>query len=203
MFTPVIETTGKVIGEHQLGPCAISPRSPPRGFGDAQATIRQFADVLARNPHDVAFAVVYQLAPTAGRRRSPPAPASPTGNGAVPGLLLKLKSGDGDVDWIEAATSAFEGRPETVAGLAGRSATAGLPSHPWPEPPDRAILLPIAFAGQERPQTILVAGLSPRLEFDQGYREFLELVGGQLATAALQLARLRSREEARRGARRD
>jgi signal transduction histidine kinase len=66
--------------------------------------------------------------------------------------------------------------------LSARLRPGDLPTNPWPETPDRAIALPIVFAGEERPSAILIAGISPRLEFDQGYREFLELVGRQIGT---------------------
>jgi signal transduction histidine kinase len=46
---------------------------------------------------------------------------------------------------------------------------------------NRAIALPIAAADQHS-VAVLVAGISPRLEFDERYRDFLELVSAQLGS---------------------
>jgi PAS domain S-box-containing protein len=43
--------------------------------------------------------------------------------------------------------------------------------------------MPITPAGYDAPSAVLVCGLSPRLAFDDAYREFLDLACGQIATA--------------------
>ena len=148
---------------------------------DVDETIRQSAAVLAQNPHDVAFAALYVLRPD---RRS----AAASGLWSVFADRVRdlsrrsLCLGPSDLTWIDQAISAFDGQPQLVEGLSARLTPEDLPANPWPETPDRAIALPIVLAGEERPSAILIAGLSPRLEFDQGYREFLELVGRQIGT---------------------
>ncbi len=58
-------------------------------------------------------------------------------------------------------------------------------------------MLPLAKPGQSRPAGFLVAGLSPRLAFDDDYRGFLELLAGHVATA---VANARAYEEEKRRA---
>ena len=62
----------------------------------------------------------------------------------------------------------------------------------------RAVLLPLSRAGAgDLPAGFLVAGLSPRLAFDDDYRGFLEVAAGQIANA---IANARAYEEERRRA---
>ena len=72
-----------------------------------------------------------------------------------------------------------------------------LPGGAWPEPPHQAVVLPVAKPGQTRPAGFVVAGISPRRPLDDGYRGFLDLLAGQVATA---VANARAYEEERRRA---
>ena len=51
---------------------------------------------------------------------------------------------------------------------------------PWPEPLTHAHLLPLRISGSSM-QAVLVAGLSPRLPFDNAYQTFLEVIGVRIA----------------------
>jgi PAS domain S-box-containing protein len=72
-----------------------------------------------------------------------------------------------------------------------------LPAGAWTDDwTRRALVLPLAKAGaQELPAGFLVAGISPRLVFDDEYRGFLELVAGHIATA---IANARAHEAERK-----
>ncbi len=58
----------------------------------------------------------------------------------------------------------------------------GLPAGGWPAPPNRAAVLAIRGA-QGAPYGFMVVGLNPFRPFDDGYADFLGLVGGQLGAA--------------------
>ena len=58
-------------------------------------------------------------------------------------------------------------------------------------------MLPIAKSGQTRPAGFVVAGVSPRLIYNDDYKGFLELLAGHIATA---IANARAYEEERRRA---
>lgn len=68
---------------------------------------------------------------------------------------------------------------------------------PWPEPIRRAAILPVAKPGQPRPAGFIVAGISSRLIFNDGYKGFLDLIASHIATA---IANARVYEEERRRA---
>ena len=51
---------------------------------------------------------------------------------------------------------------------------------PWPEPITRSYIVPVFMPGLSI-QAVLVAGISPRLPFDDNYRTFFELVAARIA----------------------
>jgi signal transduction histidine kinase len=53
---------------------------------------------------------------------------------------------------------------------------------PWPEPLTRAVLLPLRSVGKDL-AGFLVLGVSPRRPLDEDYRDFLNLVAGQVSAA--------------------
>ncbi|HYG12866.1 MAG TPA: EAL domain-containing protein, partial [Methylophilaceae bacterium] len=58
-----------------------------------------------------------------------------------------------------------------------------LPGGPWPESPQRAAILPVTKPGQIQLAGFIIAGISPRLTFDDDYRGFLDLLAGHISTA--------------------
>ena len=66
--------------------------------------------------------------------------------------------------------------------IAERAHGVTLHEGPWPEATKRAAVLKIAAPGAE-PYGYLVAGISPRRAFDDEYRDFLRLVGANIASA--------------------
>jgi GAF domain-containing protein len=71
--------------------------------------------------------------------------------------------------------------PQLVTDLAERFGS--MPGGIWPEPAHNAVLLPLSKSGQEELAGFLVAGVSPRRAYDDAYRDFVELVGSQVATS--------------------
>jgi signal transduction histidine kinase/DNA-binding response OmpR family regulator len=78
-----------------------------------------------------------------------------------------------------------------------RERFGALPGGAWSEPTLRAVVLPMAKPGQSRPAGFVVAGVSPRLVFNDDYKGFLDLLAGHIATA---IANARAYEEERRRA---
>ena len=58
-----------------------------------------------------------------------------------------------------------------------------LPTGEWSQPPQRAILLPIAQQGQKRPAGVFVAGLNPHRELADDFKGFLTLLSNQISAA--------------------
>jgi PAS domain S-box-containing protein len=73
------------------------------------------------------------------------------------------------------------GQMQVVTDLSSRF--AAVPPGPWPDPPQCAVIIPIRSHVAHQTAGFLVAGLSSRLQFDEGYQNFLELATNQIATA--------------------
>ena len=140
--------------------------------------------VLNANPVDVPFALLYGL--DAGGLEATLAAAT-VDTGAAP--LVRA----GDAGAWPLFDAAATGAPLVVRDVQRRFGAHAGPV--WPEPIDTAIVQPITRPGLTQPYGFLVAGVSPRLPLDANYRDFLALVGDQIATA---VASARTYEEERR-----
>ena len=173
----VAETTSRVVGPRRLrtlstlGRVAIQARSVAEVFESA-------AQALRDSPEEVAFALLYEWDVTL----------------SAPRLRATV-----NVDAAHAATGAAWPLDESLPadGTVMDAAALGLGNLPggrWPEPCRRVVALPIGMAAQA-PEGFLVVGLSPRLEFDSGYRDFLRLVASGIGSA---LAAVKALEAERR-----
>ncbi len=204
VLVTVTETTERILGARRLKTLqALAART--QGTTTAEAACEGAAAVLADNPDDVPFALLYLRAPDGeravlagaagiapGTAASPweidlAATDAPLPTPAIGAIAAVMQSGV-----AELLGSLPDGALSPAEPAAGSAASAG--SAPW-----RGIVLPIAQPGEGRPTGVLVAALSPRLVFDEKYRSFLELVAGQVATAiatARSLAAAEARAEA-------
>ena len=173
MLCVVTETTARVVGERRM--------ETLRDLAAAVAATRTESDVLAavetelgRNLADLPFGLVYLLDADGGARLAacsgiePGSPAAPrvlTADGAPVWPLDRLRNGE-----------------QVAVDLVGR--TTGLPTGVWQRPPHSAVAIPLATSAQEHGPTtgFLVVGLNPHRVFDDAYRGFVELVGGQIAS---------------------
>jgi signal transduction histidine kinase len=191
VMVTMVETTQRVLGERRLrtlrdlGAAAVDAATPDAACATA-------AEILGRNPHDVPFALVYLLDERGAAARRAALTGLPPGHAAAPAeVVLSAESGDG---WPLAAVA--DGRAARLV-VDARERFGALDCGPWPEKPHRALVLPMARAGLERPIGFLVAGISARNPLDAGYRDFLEMAAGHVATA---ITNARAHEEERRRA---
>ncbi|NMO17007.1 response regulator [Pyxidicoccus fallax] len=192
VFTAVYETTGQVLSERRLRTLQLLP-SRVSGARTAEEACALAADALKENHADVPFCRVYLLADDGGEARlaastglSPEATRSPE--------RLPLAE-DGPVDeWAlrEALRTGVPVLVEEVARRFGALLPPGVTA-----PLEKALVLPLVRPGTAEPTGVLVAGLSPHLSLDAGYRSFLELVAGQVTTA---IASVRELQEAKKRA---
>jgi signal transduction histidine kinase len=93
--------------------------------------------------------------------------------------------------------SALAGREPRLVDVRGWPEVEG--ASPWPESPVSAAVLPVVATGRDEPPGVLVAGLSPRLGWSEGYGEFLagaaNHVGAHLAARELRAERVRRERE--------
>jgi hypothetical protein len=189
VFTAVTETTGRVIGERRMATLRrLGELSAVATASDAQAC-RAVLDVLAGDPADVPFSLIYLLAEDGASARLVGSYGIATGGaGAAIAPPVVPQTGGEALVWQVAST----GRATVVTGLSQRypgalpAGVAGVGS----AQPDTAVVLPLGAAGLDRWTGVLVAGVSPFRALDSEYRGFCELVAGHVAGAVAMRARM-------------
>ena len=174
MLCVVTEETERVLGERRLATLG-SLAASTRGLRTAEEVCDRAARTLANDLNDVPFALVYLLdegrrARLAGRAGLEPdaAIASPRFDPTLPGAPWPLPS--------------IGPAPEpTVVDL--REHPESVHAGPWPEALTHAAVLPLPVSGTDRLAGLLVLGLSTRALWNAGYRGFLSLAAGQVASA--------------------
>jgi signal transduction histidine kinase len=183
------EDTHRVVGDRQLALLRelAAGTVQARSWRDACA---RSATALARDPHDITFALLYVLEP--GQETAELA----AGIGLDPGAArigdrIGLDAGG---PWPIGSVARGQGMcvVENLAA-AGLCGAAGV----WTRPSDRAALLPVPASSDTGRGGVLVVGLNPYRLFDADYSAFLSLVAGQISAA---IASADAYEEERRRA---
>jgi signal transduction histidine kinase len=185
IFNACTESTARVLDRRRLKTLremAVEART-------ANDAARLCAEILGRNRRDLPFALVYLL-DRVGKHLHLAGHA-----GLLPGTFASPPTADmAEVDAVgwPLARVAGHGHAELIEGLTDRFDC--LPAGPWDEPPNQAMVVPIARLGAQQSAGALVLGISPRRAFDDDYRGFFDLVAGHVATA---LSNARAYEEER------
>jgi len=186
MWCVVTEVTDRVIGERRL---RVLKDLATRTVGVEQQddVARRSCEVLSDYPLDLPFTALYLTEPGGqwARRAGCTGPLAhdaageASHRGAAEALPERLDLVDPPDGWPLRAL--VDGAPaQDLPSMAALGVSLRLPE--WPEPLERAVLLPLKSAGRE-PAGFLLAGVSPRRPLDEAYRSFLNLVAGQLAAA--------------------
>ena len=185
----VTEETDRVIGERRL--------SFLRALASALGTAIVEGDVLAaiegslnQTPNDLPFTLTYLL-----------------GDAGYAYLACSSGIDSGHLAAQPRIAIDDSGSPWPVGELLSQKALVvvenleqrfgKLPSGPWEVAPERAVIVPLQRQGQDRPAGFFIGGLNPYRELDAEYAGFIELIGGQIASA---LASARAYEQERRRA---
>ena len=189
VLATVSETTTQVIVERQLRTLR------ELGVGAARATsVREACEsaaaTLAINDADVPFSMFYLLADSTSARLAATSGFAPGTAAAAPDAI-DVAGTDGSPLW-PLATVISRRQIEVIDCSDPRF--GALPCGHWAESPRSAILVPLAAPDQARPYGVMIAGLSPHRQLDDGYRSFLELVAAQVVTA---IRNARAHEERR------
>ncbi|MEP7089946.1 MAG: SpoIIE family protein phosphatase [Nocardioidaceae bacterium] len=182
----VSEDTEEVIGHRRMQTMRDLGARRTSHVGEEE-TIGSACAELARSREDLPFSLVYLFEDGAGTARlagstgfDGPHPAAP------PTLAVD------DPRWPSAR--ALGGETVHVADLGDRF--EDLPTGAWDRPPSDALVVPLASSIEAAPYGFQVFGLNRHRPLDQGYRDFCDLVAGQLA-ASLTDARAYEFERAR------
>ncbi|HYI14551.1 MAG TPA: PAS domain-containing protein, partial [Thermomicrobiales bacterium] len=175
----VQETTQRVLTQRRM---EIQHMLAARTAADAWTVpevARVVTESLARFDADIPFALLYlrdddgrtlRLAGTVGDLSPQASPET-----------IDLTDSEVDTCGWPTAQVATSGTAVLLDNLHARF--GDMPGGCWPEPAVRAQVLPIARAGQDRAVGVLIAGISPRLAFDDAYRGFHDLLVSQIASA--------------------
>jgi PAS domain S-box-containing protein len=172
VFTPVVETTDKVIGERRLRTLRDLATARSNRSRDAEEACQLTARWLAANPHDVPFAAIYLF--DEDRTVATLAAASATSLGFP--LTLDLKS----EGWLP-VEHILSSRISTlsVADLD----LASQPLSPWNSRVEDAAAVPIVSGHGAGTVGLLLTGISPQKRLDEGYHAFFLQIAEQLGDA--------------------
>ena len=175
VLATVQEITGQVITERRNTVLReLAARSAPPGTAEDACAIA--TSTIARHASDIPFALLYLIDAT----RTQAVLAGAAGvDVAREGVLRSIPLGSSDTIWpLRRIMDSGEAQLLEHIGSRIVSRASGSGRSPLP----RAALLPIRSNLPRRFAGFLVAGLSPRLRLDAGYRSFLELVSAHIAT---------------------
>jgi PAS domain S-box-containing protein len=179
VLATMYEITEQVVGERR--------RSALRDLGSRSAEAKTAeeacfiaASTLAQYPEDVPFALLYLHDPHRKQAHLAGAAGMEMGSTESPHEIDLSEKPSCEALWPLAQVVRFE-TMQIVEDLQGK--LSSVPPGPWSDPPRSAVVLPIRSNIAHQLAGFLVLGLSSRLQFDQRYLDFCELVTSQVTTA--------------------
>jgi signal transduction histidine kinase len=187
LFCPSTDVTPKVIHTRRLGTLSeLGANSLVEKTTTAACATA--ARILAKNPDDVPFALLY-LAEANGKRAFLEQSVGRFSQTLV--SSVDLTSASTDAPWPIAEV--FRSSQRQIVSTAS---IAGLPKGVARRKVSEAVVLPVLSRGEHQPYGVLVAGVNPCRPLDSDHITFFELLAGQVATA-IQNARAVEEEKKR------
>ncbi|HVC90791.1 MAG TPA: PAS domain-containing protein [Acidobacteriaceae bacterium] len=188
VFTPVAETTERVIGERRLRTLRdLAAVSGAKSANAKQACIAA-AKVLSDNPYDLPIAAIYLFDTNRAR-------ADLVGYTGPPNFPSKVDLQSEDWSVLMAVTSG-----ESCVLDLSTVKLDPLPYAPWGDCPREAIAVPILPGNEAEPIGFLLTGISVRKRLDDRYRRFIQRVADQVATTIWEVEALERERELRAAA---
>lgn len=175
LFHPVTETTSRMLSERRTR----TLRDLAARTGNAKTleeALELASQTLADSELDIPFVLFYAVENE--REEARLIAATGVDRGAAAPEPIALASGSSPWPIAEAVRARAIVQVDNLVEVLGAT-----PCGPYPEPPKRALVLPISLPGADRPVAILVAGVSARLPFTEVYRTYYDLVASTLAAA--------------------
>lgn len=178
VLATVHEITEKIVGERRvsilrdLGAQAAEAKT-------AEQACQAATEILGNRRKDFPFVLIYLTEPDEKSARLVSWAGAEAGEPGTPWVIGF--SGNGAQEWPLAEVVRAEDL--IVAGDLRERFAGAVPLGMWPDPSQQAAIIPIRSNLAREVAGFLVAGLSPRLEYDESYRSFLDLAGRQIAAA--------------------
>jgi PAS domain S-box-containing protein len=188
VLATVHEISEKVIAERRvqvlrdLGARSVEPKSPAEACTVA-------VDTLARHSKDIPFVFLYLF--DTNRVSAHLASGTRTDAPSCPQVIPLAAAADKEFWPISKLLETEE--IQLVHDVQNRF--GHIAQGPWSDPPSTAALVPIRSNMSHQLAGFLIVGASSRLQFDESYRDFLELLSTQIATT---LANARAYDEERK-----
>ncbi len=176
------ETTPRVLSDRRLRALQTLAEVVNSAAG-ATSVFNRVATVLGQFPHDLPFALIFKAAAQHGVE-----------------LAASVGLDEGARQQLSTELGPYLSAPEADAGLRPRgmqllTLTLEVPGSPWPEAVTQVYMVPLAPSAPDSMPSWIVFGLSPRLLFDAGYREYLQHLAERIGQALAR--RHAARERAR------
>lgn len=193
VFTPVQETTEKVIGERRLRTLRdLAAQSIQTK--EVEEVCRITAETLAQNYYDIPFACVYLIHEDHSGARLVGTAGIHAGTAISP-VQIQWESLEEGSPLSPLKQVAATGRAESIDDHLTQFGP--LPTGAWDSDAKTLLVLPVTLPGNQLPNALLVAAVSPMKALDSAYRSFFNLVAGQVAVT---IAEARAYEEERKRA---
>ncbi len=185
------ETTGQIQGERQL---QMLRDLGAEGFEakSVEVACRTAARILAKNDADIPFALIYLF--RKGATEADLIATAGMDGYEGPGKPARLTAASADATGWPLAAARQPGSFVVVKDLAARFGP--MPRGHWGTPPEQAVVLCLAGAGEAEPYGLLVAGVSPLRVFDEHYGRMFRLTADQII-AGIRAARALEQERTR------
>jgi signal transduction histidine kinase len=187
LFHPVTETTQTMLLARRTSALRNLSANLATASDVEELAVKTVA-TLSEFEYSLPFVLFYQRAPDGGGYRLAAQCGVAPGTRVSPAEIAP----GAETPWPIGQAIAKSGLVE-ADGI--RAWLAGIACGPYEEAPDKAIVAPIHFQGQQLPSAIVVFGVSSRRPFDQAYRDFYDLLARSIAAA---FAVTRAHEDERR-----
>ena len=175
IFTPVFETTGRVIGERRLRTSRdLADARSASSSSSVEEACKTSIRILSQNSQDLPFAAIYLF------DKSEDSAILVSSTGAESGTTLlpcRLSQSESDSSWIPLASIA---RGDTCDIDLEDLILDGLPTETWGIPPVEAIAVPMLQKGKDLPTGFLLSGVNPRKRLSEEFRPFYRMVADQI-----------------------
>ena len=175
IFTPVFETTDRVIGERRLRTSRdLADARAASSSSSVEEACKTAIRILSQNSQDLPFAAIYLF------DKSEASAILISSTGAESGTTLlpyRLSQSESDPSWIPLASIA---RGETCDIDLQGFVLDGLPTEPWGVAPVEAIAVPMLQRGKDFPTGFLLSGVNPRKRLSEEFRPFYRIVADQI-----------------------
>lgn len=191
MLCVVTEDTERAISERRLRSLRELAARTTEEAKSAEDACQSAARILANNPHDLPFVLIYLIDADSKIAHLAGATGLSPGTTAAPAEVNLSAAQESKSAW-PLPRVLQTGCAEIVTGMTSWLGPTSVGV--YPELPHTAAVLPLRKSGQDNLAGVLVVGVSPRRPFDDDYRGFLDLLAGQISVA---IANARAYEEER------